>query len=238
MKITDASLVGIVGADLEVNGRVCGGDSGSPLYDPTNDWIMGALSRGDGPGGTGPSDPGCTVGIYTRTDFYVAWLQKYGAQAATDGGYTAPPWVTYTAPVPDAGTPQPLGSPCSGPGDCVSGICVNVDGTSICTQHCSTKPCPSGFTCDVASGYCLPDTPPAPDSGTPPTGDATPPGVDTGGGPIGADETTNPDQPQSLDDTQGGCAVASRPLPPPRPLPWIFAGIAASALALARRRRG
>jgi hypothetical protein len=241
MKLDGVSLVSIVGADLEVNGRVCGGDSGSPLYDGTNDWIMGALSRGDGPGGTGPGDPGCTVGIYTRTDSYITWLQKYGAQAAIDGGYTAPAWVTYTAPVPDAGTPQPLGSPCSGPGDCESGICVSVDGSSICSQHCSTKPCPSGFTCDVASGYCLPDAP-VTDSGAPPPTDTGTPVVDTGTttNPPPGDDAGNPDQNQALDDNQGSCAVSAigtRGAPPPRPQPWIFAGIAASVLALARRRR-
>jgi hypothetical protein len=238
MKITDASLVAIAAADLEVNGRVCGGDSGSPLYDPTNDWIMGALSRGDGPGGTGPGDPGCTVGIYTRTDPYMAWLQKYGAQAASDGGYTPPAWVTYTPPVPDAGTPMPLGSPCSGPSDCESGVCVSVDGKSICSQHCSTKPCPTGFTCDAASGYCLPNDPVV-DSGTPPPGDTGVPVVDTGTTttPPPGDDAGNPDQTQALDDNQGSCALGTRQGPPPRPQPWIFAGIAASVVALTRRRR-
>lgn len=233
MMISNARVIDITGPDITINGRVCGGDSGSPLWDPTNGWIMGALSRGDGPGGTGPTDPGCTVGIYTRTDLYKTWLQKYGAQAATDGGYPAPPWVTWTPPVPDAGpppTPQPLGAPCATSADCTSGLCISVDGNQVCSQTCSdAKHCPAGFDC--VSGYCL-ATPATIDAG--PTPDAGPiaDSSTSGDGSVNPDNTGDP-----LADTKGGCALGGRNAPPPRPQPWIFAGIAASVVALARRRR-
>jgi V8-like Glu-specific endopeptidase len=61
---------GITANDYVVNGRVCGGDSGGPIWNTSSNVVYGALSRGDGPdpsGSTPEAKEGCNVGIYTMT---------------------------------------------------------------------------------------------------------------------------------------------------------------------------
>ena len=234
-----AQVTSVAPLEFEINGRVCGGDSGGPVYDVAQNWIYGALSRGDGPTA---GAPGCTVGIYTRTDAYSDWLQAQGAAAATRGGYAAPAWVTAVKPPPavDAGVdsgPPPtkgaLGATCAGPADCTSNICVSTGSSQVCSQKCGApNPCPSGYDC--VSNYCIPSDPPPPppadtgvpvadpDTGTPPIDD------DAGTGDPGVADSTS---------SKGGCAIAHDG-PPPRPQPWIaLSGLAVGAVLLGRRRR-
>ncbi|MGZ6063336.1 MAG: trypsin-like serine protease [Polyangiales bacterium] len=220
---------GITANDYVVNGRVCGGDSGGPIWNTSSNVVYGALSRGDGPdpmGTTPEAKEGCNVGIYTRTDAHWDWLQKWGKVAATDGGYAPVPWMTMAKPAPDAGPPDtgpppaksPLGATCTSSSDCDSGLCVDFGtGTKTCSQACSdTKVCPSGYHCN--SGYCQP--------GTTPVDDAGPVTVDDAG------TTPAADDPGTI--KAGGCNVGQ---PPPKPQPWFGAALAGLALVFLRRRR-
>ena len=58
------------------------------------------------------------------------------------------------------GTPGGLGEPCSGNGDCVSGLCGNDEGGSFCGERCTVgaQGCPEGFGClDTGEfGVCWP----------------------------------------------------------------------------------
>ena len=48
------------------------------------------------------------------------------------------------------GTPGGVGSSCSSGSQCNSGICIEDDGISYCTQQCGT--CPEGYACETVSG--------------------------------------------------------------------------------------
>jgi MYXO-CTERM domain-containing protein len=210
-------VIDVTAQEFAISGRVCGGDSGGPVWDNTANVIYGALSRGDA---TTSTAEGCNYGLYTRADAHIAWLQKYGKIAATNGGYAPLPWMTATPPPPDAGPVKlPLGGACSIPKDCVSNVCVDFGGDKRCSTACSdTVPCPSGFDC--TSGYCYPAAPPM---------DAGPVEEDTGSVD---DVGTSP----AADTVKaGGCAVAGD-FPPPKPQPWIVAGLV-GLVGLAIRRR-
>jgi len=232
MLLNPATVEVVALQEFLVTGRVCGGDSGGPIYDRTLDVIYGALSRGDGPTST---SEGCTEGIYTRTDYHIGWLQKYGAIAAKNGGYAAPPWVTATKPVPDAGTkpdtkppptdvgpPPPkkgIGEACTTPDDCVSSLCVENGPLMLCSQLCTpSEPCPAGYDC--LGGYCWPSEPPPPDTG-----------FDAGS------DDTSVDLVPSNETVKGTCNYMPSDGPPPRPVPWITAAFVLGACALVRRRR-
>ncbi|GAC1589364.1 MAG: hypothetical protein NVS3B20_16650 [Polyangiales bacterium] len=207
------NVVQIDAQDFIALGRVCGGDSGGPVYSAARGVVFGALSRGDG--ATASSD-GCTLGIYTRTDVHFEWLQKYGAVAAVAGSYLAPPWVTAPKPVVDAGSPSPtpskvpLGSTCSGGDDCASSLCIGIDGRQLCSQVCSDgAKCPAGFQCE--SGYCWPVAEAVPnDAGL-------------------TDGSANPSANQAMTDSaKSTCSFSPRSpreAPPPRPLPWLTGGV-------------
>ncbi len=228
MMLQPAHVVEITDDEFVVAGRVCGGDSGGPLWNNSaaTDAILGALSRGDA---TTSEGPGCNFGVYTRTDAHWAWLVKYAKMAATNGGYAAPPWTALTPPEPDAGVPdtgppppppkEPLGATCAAPDDCESGLCVDFGGGDTrCSETCSASdPCPSGFLCN--SGYCQPE-PPAP----PPT-DA---------GPV--EEDAAPTNPAADDTVKATTCAYGQATPPPRPQPWLALVGVGLATALVRRR--
>ena len=221
---------GVTANDFIVSGRVCGGDSGGPIWNTLTNVVYGALSRGDGPNpmGTTPEEKeGCNIGIYTRTDAHWDWLQKWGKTAATAGGYAALPWMSATKPAPDAGPPDtgpvvksPIGASCDASGDCTTALCVAFDGAKVCSATCSaSKACPTGFVC--TSGYCQKDVTP----------DAGPVVEDTG--TVEEDAATTPDDGGTI--KSGGCNVGQ---PPPRPQPWFAAAaLAGLALAFVRRKR-
>jgi len=222
MKLDAANVVYISPQEFYLNGRVCGGDSGGPVWSKDLNVVFGALSRGDGPTST---SEGCTMGLYTRTDAHLAWLQKYGKIAATNGGYAPLEWMSASPPAPDAGPPPPvtlgLGEPCASPADCKSGVCVDF-GEKLCSKVCDAKtPCPTGFECN--GGYCYPAGS-MPDAGPPPVEEDA--ATDDAGVTPAAEETIK----------AGSCNVGNS-FPPPKPQPWIVAGLAGVAAVIARRRR-
>lgn len=221
---------GITANDFVISGRVCGGDSGGPVYNPTANVVYGALSRGDGPDPDAapgsPESQGCTIGIYTRTDAHWEWLQQWGKQAASDGGYAPLPWMTMAKPASDAGvvdsggtTPtKSLGDNCTSPTECISGLCVDFGSVTRCSQACDdANPCPTNYVCN--GGYCQRDT----STGDAGTDDAAV--VDDAAATAAADTTGK----------SGGCAVASQP--PPKPQPWLAALVAVGLVVGLRRRR-
>jgi hypothetical protein len=221
-----ALVVDITPDEFAISGRVCGGDSGGPLWNSTLNVIYGALSRGDGR--TAESE-GCYYGIYTRTDYHIGWLQKYGKIAATNGGYAPLEWMSATKPPPDAGPPPPtkvgLGETCTDPAGCTSGLCVDFGGEKLCSETCSdSKPCPTTFEC--VGGYCHPAAPPPP--------------VEEDAGPIEEDSAVDEDaavNPASDDTVKAGtCSLSTSEFPPPKPQPWIALGLAGLAITLIRRR--
>lgn len=222
MLLDSASIVDITPDEFAIAGRVCGGDSGGPLWNPTLDVIYGALSRGDGR--TADSE-GCYYGIYTRADYHSDWLQKYGKMAATNGGYEPLPWMTATKPPPDAGPPppvrKPLGEACGAPSDCISNLCIDFGDAKRCSQTCDeTNACPSGFLCNT--GYCQPGSEPEPVDAGPVEEDAA----------VDEDAAITP----ANDTVKGGtCAVAGE-FPPPKPQPWLTLGLAGLVFAAIRRR--
>ena len=72
----------------------CPGDSGGPALDPQGG-VIGVLSRGScgAPGG---------IDMFTRTDAHAALIVAAALEAATLGGYPAPPWAVLPPPK-DAG---------------------------------------------------------------------------------------------------------------------------------------
>lgn len=222
MLLDAAYVVQVTPDEFAINGRVCGGDSGGPLWNSITNVVYGALSRGDGR--TAESE-GCNFGIYTRTDFHLDWLQKYGKVAATSGGYAPLEWMNAVKPPPDAGPPPVvktgLGTTCSTPNNCTSNLCIDFGGDKRCSQACTgAKPCPSGYDC--LSGYCYA----APE---PPVEDAGPVEEDTA--VVDEDAAVNP---ASDDVVKGGsCSLG---FPPPKPQPWFAVGLIGLAAVLIRRR--
>lgn len=229
MILTPASIVDITDDEFVIAGRVCGGDSGGPVWNNSaaTDAILGALSRGDP---TTSEGPGCNFGVYTRTDFHWSWLVKYAKIAATNGGYAAPEWTSLTPPPPDAGAPdtappppppkEPLGATCAAPADCESGVCVEFGpDDTICSKECSeASPCPGGFACN--GGYCYPEAK-LPDAGSSAVED------DASTSSPAADEST-------VKATTCSYGPAT---PPPRPQPWLGLVAIGAAAAFVRRRR-
>ncbi len=106
---------------------VCSGDSGGPAIDRAG-MVIGATSRG-------PQD--CSFAVYSAVTPWKSFILDAATDAATDGGYTPPGWVTGSptvdgglpmtdggtgmpdggtprdggAPVPDGGTPMDAGTP-------------------------------------------------------------------------------------------------------------------------------
>lgn len=212
-------VIDVTAQEFAISGRVCGGDSGGPVWDKATNVIYGALSRGDA---TTSTMEGCNYGLYTRVDAHLAWLQKYGKLAATNGGYAPLPWMTATPPPPDAGPVKlPLGGVCAAPRDCVSNLCVDFGGDKRCSEACSeTDACPAGFDCN--GGYCYPAAPPT-DAG--PIEEDTAPAADPDAAVAPASDTVR----------AGTCSVG-RDFPPPKPQPWIVAGLV-GLVGLAIRRR-
>ena len=166
------------------------------------------------------------MGLYTRADAHLAWLQKYGKQAATNGGYAPLEWMTASPPV-DAGPPpvvlSSLGDPCLSPAECESALCVDF-GEKLCSKTCTDKsPCPTGFTCN--SGYCYPTS-------KIPKEDAAPPVDDSAVSDDAATAT-----PTGEETVKASSCNVGTSFPPPKPQPWVVAGMAGLAIAVVRRRR-
>jgi MYXO-CTERM domain-containing protein len=222
MRLAVAELLLIDTREFAIRGRVCGGDSGGPIFKTGETVVFGALSRGD---------ENCTTGAYTRTDVHWDFLTKVGKIAAANGGYAPLPWMEETQVVaPDAGPVDapppppklPLGDRCKSADRCESGTCADFGGgEQLCTKQCTAEqPCPEGFGCE--SGYCYPASPAA-EAGPQPAPVEEDAGAPSTAVPTGA--------------TSSSCSVTGGP--GPRPVPWVSATtlLAALGLAIGRRRR-
>jgi len=217
MMLDGVSVVDVTPKEFAIAGRVCGGDSGGPVWSRTKNVVYGALSRGDA---TTSTMEGCNYGLYTRTDAHIGWLQAKGKSAATAAGLAPLPWMTETPPV----TTLPLGASCSSSTQCLSTLCRNLGSGLRCTQKCTdAEPCPTGFDCN--SGYCALAAPPM-DAGPVPEEDT---------GPV-AEEEDAATTPAAGDTVRAGTCTVGRDFPPPKPQPWIAAGLV-GLLGLAIRRR-
>jgi hypothetical protein len=227
---------GFAGASEIILGEsICQGDSGGPVKDHASTALLAVTSRGgngSGPSSTYPAQP-CvgsgTYNIFTRVDPFADLIKS------TLATYGEIPWEEGAPKPPDSTTPPPageLGSPCTSGSDCKNGICVDADGSMVCSQHCSaSEPCPTGFDC--ASGYCVPSGSPPP----PPPDDAgTPPPDDSGTPPPG--DNPSPDA-NANNDSKGGCAIAaatSSSTTPSSASVLALLALAGATIALRRRR--
>ena len=102
-----------------------------------------ACGGGDGETGAGVDVPG-TDGHMGDTGGDGTVDAPGGDQDGSDqtGDELPPPAETIDFVEPDTD----LGKPCDGPGECVSGLCVEAPGGSICTDHCIEE-CPAGWIC-------------------------------------------------------------------------------------------
>jgi len=174
--------------EIMLGESICEGDSGGPVKDDATGALLAVTSRGGNGTSPIPSQPWSTcVGegtqnLFTRVDAFAAMIRatlaQYG-EIAWEEGQPKPPDPTTTT------TQGVLGTPCASPGQCVSSLCVSVDGAQVCSQTCNDAdaPCPSGFAC--TSGYCVASSVLDPgssddDAGT--TADAQASGGGSGGG--------------------------------------------------------
>jgi MYXO-CTERM domain-containing protein len=222
-------------SEIILGESICQGDSGGPVKDHASGALLAVTSRGGNgspPSSSYPAQP-CvgsgTYNLFTRVDKFASLIKSTLASLGEI------PWEEGAPKPPDPTTPPPageLGSPCTTGSDCNTGICVDADGSMVCSRHCSsTEPCPSGYDC--AGGYCVPASAPPP----PPDDDAgTPPTDDSGTTPPPGDQPS-PDA-NTTDDTKGGCAVAvTSPSTTTRTSALSALALALAGLAIVRRRR-
>jgi hypothetical protein len=147
---------------------VCEGDSGGPALD-ANGKVVGVVSRGG---------PDCSTPVYSSVASWKDWLIGVATQAAAQGGYTPPAWVTTgssdsTSSAPEAGTLGAAGASgesssgfgaqgdkCGAPDDCKTGFgCFSPDGSAsdgYCAALCSTDAeCTMGTHCQSGVGVCV-----------------------------------------------------------------------------------
>jgi hypothetical protein len=130
--IEDSEWVGDTG--------VCQGDSGGPAIDEQNR-VIGVASRGAS---------GCQFPIYGGVAPWGEWIKETTVYAANTAGITPPPWATGWPTDPKYS--YPVGSSCGANDQCKSGVCHD----NYCTRQCNeNSPCPSPYSCDSVSGFCL-----------------------------------------------------------------------------------
>ncbi|HEY4159055.1 MAG TPA: trypsin-like serine protease [Polyangiaceae bacterium] len=137
---------------------ICEGDSGGPALDADGK-VVGVVSRGA---------PNCTAPIYGSVASWKDWLVGVAAQAAQEGGYTPPSWVTSGSSESEAGVIGGSGAGafgvqgdrCGAPQDCKTGFgCFSPDGTAskgYCAAFCSADDqCTAGTHCQSGIGVCV-----------------------------------------------------------------------------------
>jgi hypothetical protein len=207
--------------EFEGGDGTCDGDSGSGAYDQgafnKGQWVaFGVLSRG----GVSPEGGTCMGSIYSRFDAWSQLLIETAGKAAAMGGYSPPSWTGLSSSQPDvdahsAGAVACLTNTtaCLQDSDCCSVNCVSHDNnaTFFCAACDPNNACNTGLGCQA--GVCV----------------------------AGALSIFDKDSGVALKGSaavhSGGCAVGR--VGPKAPVPWhrTVAGVAAGALALARRRR-
>jgi len=167
---------------------ICQGDSGGPVYAQGTGALLAVTSRGGNGQREEPTKPwiGCvgtaTYNYFTRVDGFADLIRKTVADVGEILWEEGAPKPTQpTAKLPESGT---LGSYCSAANECVSRICVNWAGSTVCSQKCNeAAPCPMGFEC--AGEYCVrsAEPEPAPEEPAPaePAGSAAPRATESGG---------------------------------------------------------
>jgi hypothetical protein len=228
---TPESGVGM--GEFEAGNGPCEGDSGSSAYEQTNFTAgtflsLGVLSRG------GVSGDTCVGSIYTQLYPWQSLILSTAMEAASMGGYPLPSWTTAPVMTTDGGSPPPpedtgapppkdsstggktpIGSPCTGVDECVSGECValTTDGGSVCADPCSDAgECADGLTC--VDQFCFKGT------------------VTGGGGTKGSGKVVDTGE-------SGGCAVsgARGDAGSGRDRGWAMVFGLSALVAGARRRR-
>ncbi len=124
--------------------HTCPGDSGGPAIDAEGR-VMGVLSRGP---------QGCVYSVYGNVASWKTLIIDTARQAAAEGGYEAPFWVSTGESIPD-----PEGRSCGWEDRCPKHWPCQLDahGVGECVPPCSAEntTCPSGFRCDPKVNACL-----------------------------------------------------------------------------------
>lgn len=168
---------GIGAKEIVMGESICQGDSGGPVYAQTSVALLAVTSRGGNGKAPTATQPwlGCvgssTYNLFTRVDGFkdliIKTVTEVGEKVWEEGQpKPEPPAV----PVPDPGE---LGTVCASADECASKLCVEWNGSNVCSQTCNELvACPAGFFCN--GGYCVAGEPPPPDPGTTPADGAAP----------------------------------------------------------------
>jgi V8-like Glu-specific endopeptidase len=115
-------------------GNLCDGDSGGPTFAMRN-------------------------GVETLIGVHSSKLGMCGQTGVDMRVDTFRSWVNSVSPSGSA-----YGNVCQTGADCLTGLCIPVDGDAYCTQECDTQACPNGDDCVAVTGAsgiskaCLPNT--------------------------------------------------------------------------------
>jgi len=124
-------------AEFITEGYVCSGDSGGGAFeqasfDDGKPYVLGALSRGP------QTETKCLAAIYSRTDAHADMILSAGEQAAEEGGYTKPLWLSPAEEAP-AADPTIPSTECEG---------------ETCTATDATDPAPEMVTVTKTTTGC------------------------------------------------------------------------------------
>jgi V8-like Glu-specific endopeptidase len=156
---------GVEASEFVGDTGVCSGDSGGPALD-ANGKVVGVVSR---------SADDCANPIYGSVASWKDWLTSVATQAATQGNYTPPFWVTSgssdppadsgAAGAPDsaAGSTGAQGQVCTSPEDCKTGFgCYSPTSSAnnaYCAEFCGAQTvCTNGTHCETSVGVCVSGT--------------------------------------------------------------------------------
>ncbi|GEM_PF-520512 len=131
--------------------NTCQGDSGGPGFVTTDgvQEVVGLVSYGD---------ENCTQNGYnTRVDAYAAWIAQVvqqndpGAVLPACGNGTCDSGETSATCPADCGGGATIWTPCASSSECTSGLCLQVQSGSFCSQYCaepeSGSGCPPSYLC-------------------------------------------------------------------------------------------
>ncbi len=161
--VPGACGTGVEASEFVGDTGICSGDSGGPALDDAGK-VVGVVSR---------SGNDCTHPVYGSVASWKDWISQIATQAAEQGKYTAPFWVTSGSSDPPAdvigaagasssNVSGQQGSACSAPSDCDAGFaCYSASssgGDGYCAALCSDQSqCASGTQCSAVGGgrVCL-----------------------------------------------------------------------------------
>ncbi len=157
---------GVETTEFQGQAGICSGDSGGPALDAAGK-VVGVVSR---------SASDCENPVYGSVASWKDWIIGVAQEAAAQGGYQPPFWVTTGVsdpPAADAGeagasgssTSSPSvigdqGDKCGAPSDCLTGYgCYSPDSqatNAYCAAYCnSSASCADGTHCDTGIGVCV-----------------------------------------------------------------------------------